>query len=140
MRVSDIMTPDPITVGPDSTLQEALDLMVRNEIRELPVLEDERVVGIITDRDLKMVLGPGARFSDESQLDEARLARDVSVAMTAEVETIYEDLPASEACRLLVELRVGALPVLDHQDRLVGILSATDLLSHAAALFEAEED
>jgi CBS domain-containing protein len=137
--VRDVMTPRPITCEPGSTLQEVLDQMVRQEIREVPIVENGHVVGIVTDRDVKMMLGPGARSLSEPELDEDVLGRDVSWAMTAEVETITPTTTLSVAADILVDFRVGALPVVDGLGRLVGILSVTDLLRVAARVFAEQE-
>lgn len=138
MLASDLMTPSPLTVDPEASLQSALALMLRFDIRELPVIEDEALVGIITDRDLKSFLGPGAREIDESLLDEERLEERVGEVMTHEPEVVSPETPLSAVCRTLVEFRVGALPVV-RGGRLVGIISVTDCLSSAAALFQEVE-
>ena len=139
MLVRQLMTASPITLTPDATLEHALDRMVRYEIHEIHVVEDDAVVGIVTDRDLKMLLGPGTRRIDPDLLDPTALNLDVSFAMTPEVETIRADAPLSLAARMLLELRVGALPVEDENGKLVGILSVTDLLRWSLQVFEAAE-
>lgn len=137
MNAEELMTPDPLTVGVDDTLQDALDLMVRNDIRELPVLEAGTLVGIITDRDLRMALGPGIKKLDDRVMDDKALAQRIGRWMTADVEAIYPDTSAADVCRLLVDLRIGALPVVDSRGGLVGIVSVTDVLAAAVELFEA---
>lgn len=135
MRVRDVMTLQPITVKPTTTLQEVLELMVRHEIRGIPVVDDEKVVGIVTDRDIKMMLGPGAKGVEEDILDEDILERDVTWAMTTEVETVDAEAPLSIAGGMLLDLRVGALPVVDTGGELIGIVSQTDLLGEAVRMF-----
>jgi len=137
MLVRDIMTQNPETIRPDDSLQSALGVMLRFDIRELPVVENDRLIGIITDRDIKMQLGPGAGTVDESLLTEESLNIEVSEIMTSEPESISPNTGLSSACRILVEFRIGALPVVEPEtSRLVGILSVTDCLSRAASLFE----
>lgn len=138
MNAEELMTPDPLTVGVDDTLQDALDLMVRNDIRELPVLDSGTLVGIITDRDLRMALGPGIKKLDDRVMDDKALSERIGRWMTADVEAIYPDTSAADVCRLLVDLRVGALPVVDSGGRLVGIVSVTDVLAAAVELFDGE--
>ena len=139
MRVRDLMTVQPITVRPTTTLQEVLELMVRHEIRGIPVVDDERVVGIVTDRDVKMMLGPGAKLVDEGVLDVGLLERDVTWAMSPEVETVDAEAPLSIAGGMLLDLRVGALPVVDARGDLIGIISQTDLLGEAVRRFREDE-
>ena len=137
MLVREAMTPDPLTVRPDATLQDALELMLRFDIREVPVAHDGgELVGIITDRDVKTQLGPAGRDVDEGLLDDEVLEALVEEVMTSDVETVFDHTEMSVACRMLVELRIGALPVVDVQGGLVGILSVTDCLEKAAMLFE----
>ena len=139
MRARELMSTDPLTVRADSSLEEALERMLRFDIRSLPVVEGGRLVGIITDRDLKMILGLGARDVDEELLSEEDLAIAVREHMTEEVETIFADSPVSVACRKLAAFRIGALPVIEPDGELVGILSVTDCLLAAAPLFEEQE-
>lgn len=136
MIARDLMTPNPITVDVDDSLRDALELLVNNDIRELPVLEEGALVGIITDRDLKMVLGPPARALDERKLDETNQRLPVRRWMTEEVECVFDTDDIAEICRTFGALRVGALPVVDADHRLVGIISVTDILAMAADLFE----
>ncbi|MFZ5477477.1 MAG: CBS domain-containing protein [Myxococcota bacterium] len=138
MTVSEIMTPDPLTVGREDTLLNALDLMVQNGIHELPVMDGSSLVGIITERDLRSALGKGVRTVDERVMDEARLEAAVGDWMATDVEAIYPETTISEAARLLAMLRVGSLPVVDGEEQLVGILSVTDLLVYIAERLEAE--
>ena len=133
MLVRDWMTESPTTVSPTTTVAAARELVVTKRIRHLPVRDGERLVGIITDRDIRMALpSPAARVS----VWEARHLLDllrVEEVMTRSVITIGEDAPISEAVRLMVAHRFGALPVI-RGGRLVGILSETDLLGAFAAV------
>ena len=139
MRVSDFMTPDPITLTPGATLNEAAEAMVRNEIHELPVVDSAGIVGIITERDLRALFGQRLRDGDYASIDDARLFRRVDEVMTTDVKGISADTGLGDAARLLADLRVGALPVVNGDGGLVGILSITDVLAAAAPLFEEDE-
>lgn len=133
MLVRDLMTPDPVTILPSATLEEALEVMTRNEIHELPVVETERVAGIITDRDLRGALGSGEPNS-------ADLAREVAEIMAETVEVVSTETRLAEACRRIASLRISSVPVVDDSLALVGILSVTDILAAAAERFEADVD
>jgi len=136
MRVRDLMTPDPITVTPTDSLETAMSYMVSKRIRELPVLEDGVLTGILTERDVKMALGPDARRMDLEAIDPRQLDGAVDWFMTPGVETIIDTATLGEATAKLVDLRIGALPVVDEDGGLVGILSVTDVLKEAARLFD----
>ncbi len=133
-KVGDLMTPDPITVGPRDALGTVIQHMVAGRIREVPVVEDGRLRGILTDRDVKMALGPDARSLDVEAIDPDQLDGVVEWFMTPDVATTTPDTPAADALRELLELRVGALPVVDGDGAVVGILSRTDLLRAALPL------
>ena len=136
MIVQKLMTQNPIVVMPSDTLADAFGIMLRNDIHELPVMEDERLVGIVTRRDIQVALGPGALDLDPEALSSDALEDLVEDVMTRDVETITPQETVANACRMLVSLRVGALPVVDAHGKLRGILSVTDVLSAAAEKFE----
>ena len=135
MRVSDLMTANPVTVSPEEDLASAIGAMVKHRIRELPVVDDGVLLGILTDRDVKMALGPDARRMDLDAIDPRQLDGVVEWFMTPGVETVAHDATVADAARKVLELRVGALPVVDGNDDLVGILSTTDLVRAAIPLF-----
>src|SRR5919202_2083767 len=125
MRVADWMTPDPVTIAPGATAGEALALMRQRRIRHLPVVDGGRLVGMLSDRDLRSAL-PSAVVLGELE-DDPAASRSVVEIMTADPLTIPPSQPVEEAARLLTERRVGAVPVVEGA-RLLGILSADDLL------------
>ena len=126
MRVADWMTPDPVTIAPGATAGEALALMRQRRIRHLPVVDGGRLVGMLSDRDLRTAL-PSAVVLGELEEDDPAASRPVAEIMTADPLTIPPSQPVEEAARLLTEQRIGAVPVVDGP-RLLGILSADDLL------------
>jgi acetoin utilization protein AcuB len=134
MHVRDLMTASPITISPEDSLEVAIETMVEHNVRGLPVIEDGALVGIVTDRDVKMALGPDARGMDIDAIDPRQLDGAVDWFMTRGVETIAVGASVREAIEVLLRLRVGALPVVDGP-KLVGILSVTDVLRAAADRF-----
>ena len=136
MIVNKLMTPNPITVAPTDSLGDAYGIMLRNDIHELPVLDGERLVGILTRRDIQVAIGPGSLELDPDTMNGGALDDQVEDYMTRDVESITPQDSVATACRTLVSLRVGALPVVDVHGKLRGILSVTDVLAAAAELFE----
>jgi CBS domain-containing protein len=118
MRVKEVMTPRVEVIRPDSTLQEAAAKMKSRDIGPLPVCEDGRPVGILTDRDITV------RATAEGEDPTAIRVRDI---MTPEVVWCFEDDLVSEAARVMQEKQVRRLLVLDRDKRLVGIVSLGDL-------------
>lgn len=136
MQVRELMTSNPVTVSPEDDLGVAIEAMVKHGIRELPVLENGALAGILTDRDVKMALGPDARQLDLDAIDPRQLDGSVDWFMTSGVATVEADATLATATRKVLDLRVGALPVVEN-GALVGILSTTDLLRAALPHFEA---
>ena len=126
-RVRECMTVDPVTVGPRDSLQKVVELLRRRDIRSVPVVEDGKLIGIVTDRDVRQVAPAYPLFRDEDEIRRYTENLTVTAAMTADPMTIASDAPLVEAAKILETYRISALPVVDNQ-KLVGILSVTDLL------------
>jgi CBS domain-containing protein len=117
MKISKIMNRDAKLISPDDTLQDAAKLMKDCDCGVLPVAEGDRLVGMITDRDIAV------RCIAEGKGADARV-RD---AMTEEVKYCFEDEDMSHVCANMSEIQVRRLPVMDRNKRLVGIVSLSDL-------------
>lgn len=126
-RVRDCMTVDPVTVGPQDSLQKVVELFRRRDIRAVPVLEEGKLIGIVTDRDVRQVAPAYPLFRDEDEIRRYTENLTVTAAMTADPMTIASNAPLVEAAKILETYRISSLPVVDNQ-KLVGILSVTDLL------------
>lgn len=137
MFVRTWMKEHPITIGPRASILEAWRLMKEHHFRHLPVVEGGKLVGIITDRDIRQALpSPGVTIPVH-KLRECLDQRTVGETMTTQVVTIPPEAPVKEAARLLLEHRIGGLPVMSG-DELVGIITDADILR--AFLQVAEED
>ncbi len=117
MQVRDVMVKRVVTIGPKEPAKRAWELMRDHHFRHLPVTDGGRVVGIVSDRDLRPVLL-------SPSLEELR----VEEIMTGEPFTIDPEASVVEAARLMVDQKIGGLPVVSG-DELVGIVTETDLLS-----------
>ena len=138
MRVREWMTPVPITVAPATPVSEARELMQRKRIRHLLVMAGERLVGIITDRDIRLVLPSPASSLSVWEIHYLLAKMTVEQVMTRSVITIAPDRPVVEAVRVMLELKIGALPVTEGL-RVVGIITETDLLRAFARMLEEHE-
>lgn len=139
MLVRSKMTPNVITASPDTTLADALKLTRGNRIRHLPVVENGRLVGLVTDRDLRLALPPvWASDTDHAQLRDAFHTKTVKEVMVTEIITTSPDSPIEDAARKLYEHRIGCLPIMNG-DELIGIITETDLLRAFVELFGADE-
>lgn len=136
MKVRDWMSPKPHTLGPDATLGDAVGVMARHQIRHIPIVDEGRVVGIISDRDVKMALGPDAVHLELAEIDPRQANGQLAWFMTDGAVTVHADASLAEAGALLVERRIGALPVMEGK-HLVGVLSVVDVLRAALPLLRA---
>ena len=127
LRVRDCMSVDPATVGPKDSLQKAVGLLRRRDIRSVPVIENDRLIGIVTNRDVRQVAPAYPLFRDEDEIRRYTENLTVTAAMTADPMTIAPDEPLVEAAKVLETYRISSMPVVD-DGRLVGMLTVTDVL------------
>ena len=141
MLVSEWMTPQVVTVSPKTSVLNARRLLQAHGFRHLPVTQGDRVVGIVSDRDIRVTDTALARSvaSLESDLLTGRYRR-VDTVMSSPVYTATPDTPVAVAAQTMISRRIGALPVVG-TDGLVGIIGLTDCVrallagesQHAAA-------
>jgi acetoin utilization protein AcuB len=124
--VVDVMTREPLTVTATETIGEADDLMSQNKILQLPVVKGKELVGIITDRDIRSFLS-GSLLASPDQREMALKTR-IREIMTSEPITVSPDDDLEEAVELLIEEKVGGIPVVDEAEGMVGIVTYVDVL------------
>jgi len=156
VTVADVMTPDPITVAPDDSLRLARDRMAEGSFRRLPVVKSGRLIGIVTDRDLRRATNSPfvlrERWYDDLILDQVK----VWGAMTANPITVQPDVCLVVAAQLMRNHKIGGLPVVEKapytqspkgiydaqreqgEIKLVGILTETDLLDYLIELLSGQ--
>jgi acetoin utilization protein AcuB len=127
LTVRDWMTRPPITVSEDCPIRQALVHMRHAEIRHLVVTDGDRVTGIVSNRDLRRLVEDPTRAP--------RLTDPVRSIMTEDPVTVAPEMPLTEAARLLLERRIGALPVRDG-DEVVGIFTTADALDALLAFVD----
>ena len=114
MLVSHHMTKEPITVEPDDLLSQAAHKMKAGGFRRLPVVSDGKLVGIVTERDLREHRG---------QLEHTK----INGVMTENLFTVSPEITLEEAAQVMLEQQIGGLPVI-HEGRLIGIITASDVM------------
>ncbi len=132
MRVADFMARKLVTVEPGDSLRRAAELMADNRVSGLPVVEDGKLVGVLTESDfVKLSTGQGRRrwldvlFGRSQPQNEATRVGDL---MTASPVTIAPDRRLRDAGRLMLDAKVKRLPVVDQHGNLLGIISRADVL------------
>jgi len=124
MIVAELMTKNPVTVVPSDTLQAAHEKMEAGRFRQVPVVDKQRLVGILTDRDTRQHIG---------QLAHTR----VDAVMSTHPFSVDPSTPVEKAAHLLMTNKIGSLPVVE-DGKLVGIITATDMLRVLEAVLGAE--
>jgi CBS domain-containing protein len=125
MEIANWMSRSPACISPNDTLAAARKLMDAGQFRRLPVVENDKLVGIITERDLRQHWG---------YLDSTK----VNAAMTSDPVTVNPRNTAEDAAHLMLQHKIGGLPVVDNR-KLVGILSTSDLIRALLNVIQAAE-
>ena len=127
MFVRDRMTSKPVTITPDTSLRDALEVVRSNPFRHLPVVDSAgKLVGIVTEKDLVYAAPTSTTSMSIFEVNYILSRMRVDKVMKTEVVTVGPDLPIEEAARVMIDHRIGCLPVIDG-DRLIGIISDTDI-------------
>ncbi|MBC8504379.1 MAG: CBS domain-containing protein [Anaerolineales bacterium] len=126
MLVGDRMSHPVITISADLPIIEAVNLMRREHIRRTPVIKDGKLVGIVSDQDLLNASPSPATSLSIWEMNYLLSKITVEDVMTSEVLTIETDCPIEEAARIMVDNKIGGLPVMK-DDRVVGVITETDI-------------
>jgi len=145
MRVEDLMTSKVFTVEQHDLIDRVFFLIHYERIRHLPVVEKGKVIGIVSDRDLYKALGPKSNSNaieaptGTGTAELHVIPKKVQHIMHRGVITVSRDTYASEAAAIMADNKIGALPVVDKDNKLVGILSSTDILRVFSKIEKASE-
>ena len=127
LKVADIMTREVLTLTEDDTLADAQRLMQRGGIRHLPVLDGERLVGLLTHRDL--LAASFSVFADVTAREEKRMFSQIPVGeLMHEAVAVAPDISVREAAEILLARKYGCLPVIDAAGTLLGIVTESDFV------------
>jgi len=126
MQAKEVMTQPAVSVSPRLMLRELESLFEVHRFNGLPVVEDRHVVGLVTQFDFlkHFVFTPGSVFPHYEEL----MKRPVEEIMTREVCTVHPDTPLTRVLQMMVDTRDKSLPVVDHKNRLVGMISRGDIV------------
>ena len=127
MFVANRMTKDPVTVAPDIPVLEAKELLKTHKFRRLPVVRDGKLVGIVTDRDLREVSASPATTLSVHELNYLLAKMKISDIMKKNVLTIAADATIEEAALIMYREKIGGLIVVDVNGAVVGIITETDI-------------
>lgn len=127
MIVKEVMSENPVTIGPAAKLRVVNKLMKANKIRHVPVMKNGKLIGIVTEKDIRYAMIPekipGKKVPQGWNLDHLK----VQDIMTKKAITISQETQVEEAARIIYSNKIGALPVMKNA-KLVGIISVMDIL------------
>jgi len=127
MNVRDLMTTNPITVGPETLVLDARQLMIDKRFRHVLITDGPKLLGIVTDRDIRLNLPSPATSLSVWEINYLLARLTVASVMTKSLVTVSPRQDTREAALLMLDHKIGALPVVDG-GQLVGIITETDLL------------
>lgn len=130
MNLTQVMSSDVQLASPDMPISEAAAMMASNDVGVLPVGENDRLVGVITDRDITV------RAVADGKDPRSTKVRDV---MSSGVRWIYDDASTKEAAQVMSKNQIRRLPVINHDKRLVGIVSIGDFAVESSEIRPAAE-
>lgn len=137
-RVRDRMSKNPVTVKPDDGLQDSIWKMERGHFRHLPVVDDNgRLIGMLSDRDIRLIR-PSLALLDKQEADVQLWSISVQQAAVFEPVKVTPETPLKAAAELMLRWHVGGLPVVGEKDRLMGVITYTDLLREFAGYEETQ--
>jgi CBS domain-containing protein len=132
LKVADVMTADPVTLGPEDTLMRAVEVMRMKGIRRIPIVVADTLVGLLAQGDLNRAQ-PSALSDSQEEFVRVMEETQISRIMIQSPVTVTEDMTLLEAAHMLLTTKYGGLPVV-RDGRLVGIVTDNDLHSCLAEL------
>ncbi len=128
MLIRERMTRNPVLCAPDVSVTDAFDLMKKSRIRRMPVVDKSgKLVGIVSDKDLLRVSPSPATTLSAFEIPYLLSKVKVNDVMIKKVITVTEDTPIEEAARIMVDNKIGGLPVVNEKNAVVGIITETDI-------------
>jgi acetoin utilization protein AcuB len=137
MLVKDCMSTPAITLTPETPYQDALKLMRERKIRRIPVVDAQNhLVGIVSERDLLHAAPSPATSLSVWELNYLLWRLQLGDVMTKKVATVAPNMPLVEAARLMLDKKIGGLPVVDEQTHVVGVITESDIFRTFVAMAE----
>lgn len=129
MTADEVMTADPFTLSPSDTVGRALEMLHEHDVRHILITDDGRLVGMLSDRDLRSFALPTLASFEHPEEAQERMAGQLGTLMSSDTMTVGPDDDVSEVVDMMLDHKVGAVPVVDAStEALLGIISYIDVL------------
>ncbi len=139
VHVSDIMSDRVQTLSPDSSLREAKQLFERKRFHHVVITERQKIVGVISDRDILKAISPFVGNPMERSQDRNTLSKRIHQIMKRSLVTIGPAATAAEAARKMLAENVSCLPVVDDDQQILGVVTVRDFVRWAVSVNETQE-
>jgi acetoin utilization protein AcuB len=139
-KIADIMTTEVFTLPSETKLIEAMVFMRERKVRHIPILDEGRLVGLVTDRDIKRATPSAILKGDRAAFEQAVRETPLARVMSRQLITTTEEASLVDTVQTFVEEKIGCMPVLDEGGNLQGIVTATDLLRAMIGVLKATDD
>ena len=137
MQVRELMASPVICVDELTSVPEAQALMKEHNIRRLAVIEDGKLVGIVTLGDIRGALPSEVTNLNRAELDYLMQQVKIERIVQRDVITVKPDAPIAEAARLMVRYKIGGLPVINEARQVIGMITESDIFNQVVKLFDA---
>lgn len=130
LQVSQIMSRDPVCIGLDDSLAAVKEVFDNAHFHHLLVVEDGKLIGVLSDRDLLRAISPNIDTTRFTTQDWATLQKRVHQIVTRHAKTLPPDAKVREAVRIFNTYSISCIPIVDSENRPLGILSWRDIMKH----------
>ncbi|RAL21192.1 histidine kinase [Lujinxingia litoralis] len=139
IEASELMTGNPERADVTDPLREVIRKLIELDVRHLPIVENNELVGMISDRDLQGLMVPDGSDLEVMRLSDPRFDQSVSSVMQGDVISVHPETNINDVIELMIDQKIGAVPVVDPiTGTLVGIVSYVDVIREARDYFSGE--
>jgi acetoin utilization protein AcuB len=132
MVAEELMSPSPIVVQVTESIRRVITKLTESDVRHLPVVDEGRLVGMISDRDVRRLINPIFELAPASAARSEALDQTIAVLMSSDVVSVHPESDVEEVIDLMIEHKIGAVPVTEADSaKLLGIISYVDVLRAA---------
>ena len=132
MVAEELMSPSPIVVQVTESIRRVIAKLTESDVRHLPVVDEGRLVGMISDRDVRRLINPIFELAPASAARSEALDQTIAVLMSSDVVSVHPESDVEEVIDLMIEHKIGAVPVTEADSaKLLGIISYVDVLRAA---------
>jgi len=136
LTIGDWMTENPVTIRSKQTIGEALRLMFERDVRHLPVVGQGGLIGVVSDRDIRQLLGKVRTAVEDPAREGGYLRLSVSEVMSAPPVKVKSSTAIREAVQIMIDHKFGSLPVVDLDNTVIGIFTEFDALKYCLYLID----